>query len=77
MIDDDDLSRSGTPRPPIDRSGGNAAEKSLGNGLRENGQEVNEAAITIDEPRTSSELPTDVRVRLRKLDKLESRYQGL
>jgi len=77
VTEEDDLSRSGTPRPPTDRNVGAAAEKAPESGLRESGQETNETAVSTDEPRTSSDLPTDVRVKLRKLDKLESRYHGL
>jgi hypothetical protein len=77
VIDEDDLSRSGTPRPPADRNGGATAERAPESGPREGGQETNEAAVSADEPRTSSDLPTEIRVKLRKLDKLESRYHGL
>lgn len=76
VIEDDDLSRSGTPRPPVDRNGGAAAEKASEGGPRESRLDNNEAAASTDEPRTSSDLPTDVRAKLRKLDKLESRYHG-
>lgn len=39
-------------------------------------QESGETTTSAEEPRTSSDLPTDVRVKLRKLEKLESRYHG-
>ena len=77
VIDEDELSRSGTPRPPLDRNGSTAAEKASDGGQGETPQEVNGTGAVIDEPSTSSELPTDVRVKLRKLEKLESRYHGI
>lgn len=76
VIDDDEASRtgtprSGTPRPAGDRNGTTAAGKST---QEDATLETGEAAA--DEPRSSSDLPTDVRVKLRKLEKLESRYHG-
>ena len=76
MIDDDVASktgtpRSGTPRPAGDRNGTTTAGKST---QEDTTLEANETAA--DEPRLSSDLPTDVRVKLRKLEKLESRYHG-
>ena len=78
VIDDDATSRSatprsGTPRPADDRNGTPVAGRST----REDANpDTSEAGTTADEPRLSSDLPTDVRVKLRKLEKLESRYHG-
>ncbi|KAL2058151.1 hypothetical protein ABVK25_001769 [Lepraria finkii] len=77
VIDDDEASRtgtprSGTPRPAGDRNGTTAVGKST---QEDATLETGEAAA--DEPRSSSDLPTDVRVKLRKLEKLESRYHEL
>jgi hypothetical protein len=76
VIDDDGSSktgtpRSGTPRPAGDRNGTTTAGKST---QEDTTPEINETAA--DEPRLSSDLPTDVLVKLRKLEKLESRYHG-
>ncbi len=77
MIDDDGPSRSGTPRPVADRNGVAATEKApQENTSSESNQGTGETATSADEPRSSSDLPTDVRVKLRKLEKLESRYHG-
>lgn len=78
VIDDDVQSRSGTPRPPTERNGVNAADKSVQepSAKGESSQESAETTSSVEEPRASLDLPTDVRVKLRKLEKLESRYHG-
>ena len=77
MIEDDGPSRSGTPRPVADQNGVAATEKRpRENTSSESNQGTGETATSADEPRSSSDLPTDVRVKLRKLEKLESRYHG-
>lgn len=40
-------------------------------------QETNKSSPPIEEFSASSELPTDVRDKLRKLEKYESRYHGM
>ena len=80
VIDDQDTpSRSTTPKPTQTRNEGvrnveSGAEKALAQdgGLQAEDQKGAEAAT----PATAQELPTDVRVKLRKLEKLEFRYQG-
>ena len=42
----------------------------------EHGKETDETSTTGEEPGISTDLPTDVRVKLRKLEKFESRYHG-
>ena len=77
VIEDDGPSRSGTPRPVADQNGVAATEKTpRENTSSESNQGTGETATSADEPRSSSDLPTDVRVKLRKLEKLESRYHG-
>ncbi len=76
MIDDDEQGRSGTPKPAADRDGGSTAAQKMKETVGENSQESGEIAVAEGEPRTSSDLPTDVRVKLRKLEKLEARYHG-
>ncbi|KAL8741876.1 MAG: hypothetical protein Q9190_005569 [Brigantiaea leucoxantha] len=71
-------SRSGTPRSAQDRSENSMGKETTNdNGQREaedkNGQD---ATADGDLPPTPSELPMDVRSKLRKLEKLESRYHG-
>lgn len=79
MIDDDGASRSGTPRPAGDRGVANAdnqhdqepaAEHSSGN------HDMVASVESAELPKALLELPTDIRVKLRKLEKLESRYHG-
>jgi len=78
VIGNDEQSRSGIPRPPTDRNGTSAAETTVQEPLARGdfSQESGEIITSAEEPRTSSDLPTDVRVKLRKLEKLESRYHG-
>ncbi|KAL8948171.1 MAG: hypothetical protein Q9222_005622 [Ikaeria aurantiellina] len=78
-IDDSDIpSRSGTPRPvptkPESPSKGTSEESASGSG---NGEEKPDKALPDGPPGTSQDLPTDIRVKLRKLEKLESRYHEL
>lgn len=70
-------SRSGTPRPALTRS--ESATKQAAEpkeDLRDDG-EKSEKTAPDNVVETPQELPTDVRVKLRKLEKLESRYHEL
>ena len=62
-VGDDELSRSGTPKP--------AAEQD------EKARVAGKASEHAEDGQETLELPADVRVRLRKLDKLETRYGEL
>ncbi|KAL8694208.1 MAG: hypothetical protein Q9218_001095 [Villophora microphyllina] len=79
VIDDSDVpSRSGTPRPVPSRSDSavmETAEKPSAEATY--GEDGQEKAQPDGASAASQELPTDVRVKLRKLDKLESRYHEL
>ena len=78
MIDDDEQGRAGTPRSVADQDGGAASEhKARVTTDEEGSQESAETTTLVDETRKSLDLPTDVRVKLRKLEKLESRYHGM
>ncbi|KAL8729556.1 MAG: hypothetical protein Q9166_004636 [cf. Caloplaca sp. 2 TL-2023] len=78
VVDDSDVSsRSNTPRPVLTTSESSAKDNP--------GEKAEEAQDGEDKPEkmthggstaTPQELPTDVRVKLRKLEKLESRYHG-
>jgi hypothetical protein len=80
VIEDDseDPSRSGTPAIPetkpevIGEKG--ATAKTTG---ADEGEVVNEKVEILQKPSTTTDLPPDVRSKLRKLDKLEARYQGI
>ncbi|KAL9038943.1 MAG: hypothetical protein Q9180_002826 [Flavoplaca navasiana] len=78
LDDPDGLSRSSTPKPAIARSESatkdpprNSAEET------QNGEGVAGKALQDGLTAAPQELPTDVKVKLRKLDKLESRYHEL
>jgi len=80
VIEDDseEPSRSGTPaipdtKPEMTREKGLTAE----NTGPDDGEVVNVKAEILPSPSTKQELPPDVRSKLRKLDKLEARYQGI
>ena len=76
MIGDSDTpSRSGTPRPTHEKEQTGSSEASTDGGREDSeGQPREKAAVNEAVP---LELPTDVRLKLRKLDKLESKYHGL
>ena len=77
VIEDDEQSRSGTPKPAIERDGNPATGQKAKEAVRgESSNESGETTALIEEPRNSSDVPTDIRVKLRKLEKLESRYSG-
>ena len=69
----------GTPAPGVDREGeGEKAKEKTGEEPRDKGGHVREKSAASLGPMspTGWELPTEVRVKLRRLDKLEGRYQG-
>lgn len=75
MVGDSDTpTRSGTPRPAHEKEQTGSSEASA-EGARESsdGQTQEKAAMN---EMTTQDLPTEVRVKLRKLDKLESKYHG-
>lgn len=79
VIEDDseDPSRAGTPAPPELKG-----EKMSENGTNEETPRDSEAGVVSEKvdsapkPPAIAELPPDVRTKLRKLEKLEARYQG-
>ncbi|KAL8937369.1 MAG: hypothetical protein Q9216_004457 [Gyalolechia sp. 2 TL-2023] len=78
VIDDLDVpSRSATPRPAPARSESSAKEpaREVTEEARDGGDTYGKA-VPDGLPAAPPELPTDVRVKLRKLEKLEGRYHG-
>ena len=78
--DDDGPSRSSTPRPteskPADAEKTSPTELPMN--ARRDGPEESVPSEKVEmKDSTGVELPTDVRVKLRKLDKLESKYHGM
>lgn len=73
-IDDDDLRRSGTPKPQSNQNG--STKRMQENAPQQSSQETNETSTSAGESSASSDLPTDVRDKLRKLERYESRYHG-
>ena len=68
-------SRSGTPKPTVEKEQTSSGEASADGG-HEGSEEHSQGRVTINDA-APTELPPDIRVRLRKLDKLESKYHGL
>lgn len=76
--EEDPPTRSGTPRPAKTKEESTLTGSGKEPVVDTNGPGEDEKASTgADPPSSSSELPTDVRVKLRKLDKLESKYYGM
>lgn len=74
-IDDDDLRRSGTPKPQPNQNGSTKVMQE--NPPQQSSQEANATSTSTGESSASSDLPSDVRDKLRKLEKYESRYHEL
>lgn len=76
--DDDSSSRSGTPRPESsgapENTQGENAEQSQGPG--ENATNEKEGEPEAEFVPAAPELPPDVKAKLRRLAKMETRYQG-
>ncbi|KAL8804761.1 MAG: hypothetical protein Q9182_002353 [Xanthomendoza sp. 2 TL-2023] len=79
VVDDSDVpSRSNTPRPVMTTSESSTLEPSRETtGEARDGKDRAEKASPDAPLATPQELPTDVRVKLRKMEKLESRYNEL
>lgn len=69
--EDEQPSRSGTPRPKEKAEGVETAETSEEQGREEDGN-----AEAVDKTPPVPEIPPETRARLRKLDKLEPKYSG-
>lgn len=90
VIDDDEPSRSTTPLPPseqrdkVSQNGDSKGDGDTSTGDDKDPEEKGTDVQALDEekpvpppkPATSSELPPDVRSKLRKLEKLEATYPG-
>ena len=75
VIGDDDLpSRSVTPRPAEPKKHTTSSDSAPDSNADATNGTAQENSATKDS--AAVELPTDVRVKLRKLDKLESKYHG-
>lgn len=72
--DSDTPTRSGTPRPTHEKEQTGSSEAST-EGVRESSDEQTQEKAAVNEM-APPDLPTEVRVKLRKLDKLESKYHG-
>ncbi|KAL8656923.1 MAG: hypothetical protein Q9226_002429 [Calogaya cf. arnoldii] len=79
LVDDPDLpSRSTTPRPAPARSESSTKDNVQDTAKEaQNGESIAGKPPLDDSTANPQELPTDVRVKLRKLEKLESRYHEL
>ena len=76
VIEDEELSRAGTPKPAANGNGKDRAEDAAATRSAVVKDEQENLSKEVESTPQGVELPTDVRVKLRKLDKLEGRYQG-
>lgn len=76
VVGEDELSRSTTPRPPNEKDE-SAQQQPTENGDAVKGDNEGAEAARDAKVAASNELPTEVRVRLRKLEKLEPKYSGI
>lgn len=78
VIGNEDVpSRSGTPRPVQRKDGATMANDAPREEHSTSNSEEGDRTSVADSSSVSLELPTDVRVKLAKLEKLESKYSGL
>lgn len=79
--DDEGSSRSATPQqdPPTSSSSKDTPEQNAGEekSTAEESPNAKDAAPASETKQSPSELPADVKVKLRKLSKMETRYQGM
>lgn len=79
VIDDEEPSQVGTPVPPSDEtSPGKEGQNAISDSEKTTNSTENTGEKPAEGPKApaSTELPLEVRQKLRKLEKLESRYQG-
>lgn len=74
-IEDEDLGRSGTLKPQSNQNGSIKNMQEIA--PQQSSQEIYETSTSAGESSASSDLPTDIRDKLRKLEKYESRYHEL
>lgn len=78
--DDDTPSRSGTPQPEPATGGDGAADENDGEKtavVESGGKEAAAGDKRTGQNQALSELPPEVRAKLRRLDKMETRYHGM
>lgn len=74
-INDEGTKRSEAPKRQTNQNSITKTIKETAS--QQGGQETDETSISAEESGVSSELPADVRDKLRKLEKYESRYHGM
>lgn len=74
-IDDEDVTRSGVPKPQSNQNDSSKAIQETA--PRQSSQDTNDTPTSATGSTASSDLPTDVRNKLRKLERYESRYHGM
>ena len=75
VIDDENSKSSGASKSHINQNGSTKTMQETA--TRQSGHEKDETSTSTGESSASSDLPADVRDKLRKLEKYESRYQGI
>ena len=74
-IDDEDSRRSGPAKSQVNQHGSTKTMQETAS--QQSGQETDETTTSAGEASASPDLPADVRDKLRKLEKYESRYHGI
>lgn len=73
-VDDDDVTKAGALKSQSNQNGNDKTMQETA--PQQVSQEINKSSPPIEDSGALSELPTDVRDKLRKLEKYESRYHG-
>ena len=76
ISDSEPPSRIGTPKPAQSKSEDAVATQPLKEKANSGVEEVTEGQSENGSPSIAYEMPADVRVKLRRLEKLEPRYHG-
>lgn len=76
VIGNEELSRFNTPRPTAGQDGSSEERPSHEAPASEKGEELLDGTSQAHASKPSMELQTDVKVKLRKLERLESKYHG-
>ena len=74
-IDDEDSRSSGASKPQSNQTDSTKTMQEITS--RQSGQDIHQTPTSTGESTALSDLPTDVREKLRKLERYESRYHGM
>ena len=74
-IEDEDSRKSGPSKSQVNQNGGSKTMQETAS--QKSGQETDETSTSAGEASALPDLPADVRDKLRRLEKYESRYHGI